>query len=67
MKNMTLLSGSLVFYALGELRYLPLLMLSILINYFLGLHIGRGAAHPEDAERRKGRKQINRSKFHKKR
>ena len=41
MKNVTLLSGSLIFYAYGETKYLPLLMISILANHFFGLHIGR--------------------------
>lgn len=36
---MTLLSGSLIFYAFGEPRHLILLMISVLINYFVGLHI----------------------------
>lgn len=40
-KNVTLLLGSLIFYALGEPRYIFLLMLSVLINYFFGLHLGR--------------------------
>lgn len=40
LKNMTLLSGSLIFYAYGEPRYLPLLMLSILVNFLLGLRLG---------------------------
>ncbi len=40
-KNMTLLSGSLIFYAYGELKFLPLLLLSIVMNYFFGLHLGR--------------------------
>ena len=39
MKNVTLLSGSLIFYALGEPRHLVLLMLSVLSNYFVGLHL----------------------------
>lgn len=43
LKNVTLLSGSLVFYALGDSRYLVLLMLSVIVNYFFGLHLGRGA------------------------
>lgn len=38
---MTLLSGSLIFYAYGELKFLPLLLLSIVMNYFFGLHLGR--------------------------
>lgn len=41
MKNVTLLSGSLIFYAYGETKYLPLLMISVLANHFFGLHIGR--------------------------
>ena len=64
---MTLLSGSLVFYALGEARYLPLLMLSILVNYFFGLHIGRRGARPESAERQTEREQQNRLKLNRKR
>lgn len=67
MKNMTLLSGSLIFYALGEMRYLPLLMLSVLVNYFFGLHIGRRAARPEEAERQTGRNQQNRLKWNRRR
>lgn len=38
-KNMTLLSGSLVFYALGEPKYLLLLMASVLANYYVGMQI----------------------------
>lgn len=60
MKNMTLLSGSLVFYAFGDLRYMPLLMLSILVNYFFGLHIGHGTARSEKTERQASRNQQNR-------
>ena len=41
MKNMTLLSGSLVFYALGEPRSLLILMISVVVNYFISLHLGR--------------------------
>lgn len=40
-KNVTLLLGSLIFYALGEPRFLLLLLLSVFINYFFGLHLGR--------------------------
>lgn len=36
LKNVLLLSGSLVFYAIGELEYLPLLLASIAVNYLLG-------------------------------
>lgn len=64
---MTLLSGSLIFYALGEMRYLPLLMLSVLVNYFFGLHIGRRAARSEEAERQTGRNHQNRSKWNRRR
>ena len=34
-----LLAGSLIFYAIGELKYLVLLMVSVLINYIAGLHL----------------------------
>ncbi len=40
-KNAVLLTGSLIFYALGDVKSLPLLMLSVLINYFFGLHLER--------------------------
>lgn len=36
-RNVTLLAGSLVFYALGDIRYLPLLLVSVAVNYFIGL------------------------------
>lgn len=41
MKNLVLLLGSLIFYAYGKPIRLALLMLSVLVNYFFGLHIGR--------------------------
>lgn len=40
-KNATLLVGSLIFYAWGEPRFVPLLMLSALLNYGFGYAIGR--------------------------
>lgn len=40
-KNGTLLAGSLVFYAWGEPRFVPLLLLSALLNYGFGYAIGR--------------------------
>lgn len=43
MKNAVLLMGSLVFYAFGEPEYLWLLIISVSVNYFLGLHLARGA------------------------
>ncbi len=43
MKNFVLLTGSLVFYAFGEPEYLWLLIVSVSVNYFLGLHLARGA------------------------
>lgn len=41
-KNITLLAGSLVFYTLGEPRYLPLLLVSVVVNYFVGRFLGAG-------------------------
>ncbi|MES2300261.1 MAG: MBOAT family protein [Pseudomonadota bacterium] len=43
-KNATLLLGSLIFYAWGEPRFVPLLMLSALLNYVFGVLIGRAGA-----------------------
>lgn len=40
-KNAALLLGSLVFYAFGEPKFVLLLMFSVFINYFFGLHLGR--------------------------
>lgn len=34
-KNVTLVLGSFFFYAMGELKYLPLLMASVLVNFLL--------------------------------
>lgn len=41
-KNGVLLAGSLLFYAWGEPRFVPLLVLSAFINYSFGCLIGRG-------------------------
>src|SRR3569832_1695363 len=40
-KNSVLLIGSLIFYAWGEPRFVPLLMFSALLNYSFGYAIGR--------------------------
>ncbi len=42
-KNAWLLLASLFFYSWGELRYLPLLLTSIGMNYVFGLLVGRAA------------------------
>lgn len=60
-KNMVLLAGSLIFYALGEPRYLVLLMVSVLLNYMAGLHL-------EKSSRQKGKdKRQKKSKYEKRR
>ena len=41
MKNYILLFFSLIFYAWGGVAYLPILLISILINYILGLKIDK--------------------------
>ena len=43
MKNGILFCASLIFYAFGEPDYLLLLLVSVVVNYFLGLHLARGA------------------------
>ena len=35
LKNFILFAGSIAFYAMGEVRYLPLLMACVLVNYLL--------------------------------
>ncbi len=45
-RNLTLLAGSLVFYAFGEPFYIVLIVLSVLINHKLGLCIARCPRRP---------------------
>ncbi len=52
-KNLTLLAGSLLFYAYGDLNHLWLLMASIVVNYFLGLHLGVGSKSKHKKKRGK--------------
>ena len=40
-RNLTLLIGSIVFYAMGDAGNLAPLMISILCNYFIGLHLAK--------------------------
>ena len=44
-RNVLLLAGSLVFYALGEPRFLLLLVVSVLVNYLIGILLGAGDRH----------------------
>lgn len=58
-KNVTLLAGSLVFYALGEPKYLVLLLCSVLVNHKIGLYVGRDfrqGPEPSGRKRRQNRK-----------
>ena len=41
-KNLLLALSSLIFYAFGQLRYVPLFVLSITLNYLAGLLLQRG-------------------------
>ena len=43
-RNLTLLVGSIVFYAMGDATYLALLMISVVVNYFIGLHLAKRSA-----------------------
>lgn len=38
-KNIALFAGSLIFYAVGELKYIPLILLSLAVNYALAIMI----------------------------
>ena len=40
-RNLTLLIGSIVFYAMGDAGNLVPLMISVLCNYFIGLHLAK--------------------------
>lgn len=62
MKNAVLLLGSLIFYTYGEPKFLVLLMVSVLVNYFFGLHIGQGARQKGTDRKQKKRKYDGRRK-----
>ena len=55
LKNVTLLSGSLVFYALGDPVDLIVLMVSVLVNYYLGLHMVQRVRQKGKGRNQKGR------------
>ena len=40
-KNFVLLIASLFFYSWGEIRFFPIMVAVILVNYFAGLAIGK--------------------------
>jgi len=42
-RNAFLLCASIFFYAWGEIRYVPLVLLSMTLNYFFGLQVARGS------------------------
>ena len=44
-RNLLLALASLVFYAFGQLEYVPLFLLSVLINYFSGLILSSVKSH----------------------
>ena len=52
LKNVTLLSGSMIFYALGEPEWLLFLMISVLVNFYIGQLVAR----PEQKGKRKTRR-----------
>ena len=62
MKNAILLLGSLVFYAFGEPEYLWLLLVSTLVNYFLGLHLARGAKLKKGKKKKQKKKGLERNR-----
>ncbi|MDE7045204.1 MAG: MBOAT family protein, partial [Acetatifactor sp.] len=63
MKNAVLFTGSLVFYAFGEPKYLWLLIVSVSVNYFLGLHLARGANLKGKDKKQRKRKLEYKRKF----
>ena len=38
-KNLVLFIGSVVFYAVGELKYVPLILVSLIVNYIFAIFI----------------------------
>lgn len=56
MKNAVLVIGSLIFYAYGEPDYFLLLPVSVVVNYFFGLHIGRTGRQKGKNRKQKRRK-----------
>lgn len=44
-KNILLALASLVFYAFGQLEYVPLFLVSVLINYLSGVFLASGRTH----------------------
>ena len=38
-KNLVVFIGSLIFYAFGELKYIPLILISLVLNYVFALLI----------------------------
>ena len=40
-RNLVLFFGSLCFYALGELKYIPLILMSMVLNYIVACFVGR--------------------------
>lgn len=52
LKNVTLLAGSFIFYAIGEPRYLMLLMGSVIVNYFIGLQFTKRGRREENGHRK---------------
>lgn len=63
-KNITLLIGSLIFYAYGEPKYILLLLLSIIVNYYMGLHIA-GKKRISNEDRTKNNNQKNKGENNK--
>ncbi len=60
MKNLVLLVGSLVFYAVGDPMYLILLMASVLVNFLIGSRLGAVPGTDQGTGGRKGQKSKGR-------
>lgn len=61
-KDVTLLLGSLVFYALGDIKYLLLLVISVCANYFVGLRLEKIAARSGQSKQTKEEIDIEKSR-----
>lgn len=57
-KNIVLFGGSLVFYAVGELKYIPLILLSLAVNYALAIMIEGYKLKEKDEESSQKKKTL---------
>ena len=63
LKNVTLLSGSMIFYALGEPEWLLFLMISVLVNFYIGQFVAKPEQRGKKRLRKLARQEKNRKRL----